>query len=205
MKKITRNEARNAGFLYYFTGKPCSNGHTSERYVSTCACVSCNSSRSDQKKDWYRKNKEKVIKRVSEHYQKNRQEKIAYQCDYQKRNLKKIQNHRKRRMKSDPVYAIKERVRCLIKESVRKSSARKYTKTAEILGCSVVELREHIERQFLRGMSWENMGEWHIDHIVPISSASSEEEVIALNHHTNLRPLWARENLRKSNKMEFLI
>ena len=51
-------------------------------------------------------------------------------------------------------------------------------------------------------MTWENQGEWHFDHIIPISSAQTEEEVIKLNHYTNFQPLWAEDNLRKSNKIE---
>jgi hypothetical protein len=50
-------------------------------------------------------------------------------------------------------------------------------------------------------MSWENRSEWHIDHIVPLSSAKSEAEIIFLNHYSNLQPLWAKDNIQKSNKM----
>jgi hypothetical protein len=51
-------------------------------------------------------------------------------------------------------------------------------------------------------MSWENQGEWHLDHIMPISLAKTEEEVIKLNHYTNFQPLWAEDNVRKSNKYD---
>jgi hypothetical protein len=50
-------------------------------------------------------------------------------------------------------------------------------------------------------MSWENRDEWHIDHIIPLSSANSEEELYKLCHYTNLQPLWAEENIKKSNKI----
>jgi len=50
-------------------------------------------------------------------------------------------------------------------------------------------------------MSWENQGEWHFDHIIPISLAKTEAAVLALNHYTNLRPLWGNENIAKSNKV----
>ena len=49
-------------------------------------------------------------------------------------------------------------------------------------------------------MTFENHGEWHLDHIKPISLAKSEEEIIELNHYTNFQPLWAKDNLSKSNK-----
>jgi hypothetical protein len=65
------------------------------------------------------------------------------------------------------------------------------------------EAKLHIEKQFKPGMNWLNhsLHGWHIDHIIPMASATTEEEVIKLNHYTNLQPLWASENIKKSNKM----
>ena len=58
----------------------------------------------------------------------------------------------------------------------------------------------HLSNMFLDGMSFDNYGEWHIDHIVPLVTAKTEEEVIKLNHYTNLQPLWAKDNLSKGGK-----
>jgi len=77
----------------------------------------------------------------------------------------------------------------------------KNSKTYDILGCTPQELKEHLEKQFVEGMTWENRGEWHIDHIIPLSSAKNEDEVYRLCHFTNLQPLWALDNLKKSNKL----
>jgi hypothetical protein len=77
----------------------------------------------------------------------------------------------------------------------------KKNKTFEIIGCFPKELKEHLEKQFSNGMTWENRNEWHIDHIIPLSSANSEEEVYKLCHYTNLQPLWKEDNLKKSNKL----
>ena len=77
----------------------------------------------------------------------------------------------------------------------------KRSKTFDILGVDFDTFKKHIERQFTKGMTWNNHGEWHYDHIIPISSAKTEEEVIKLNHYTNFQPLWAEDNLRKSNKI----
>ena len=80
-------------------------------------------------------------------------------------------------------------------------------RTEHVLGYSRYELRSHIERQFLKGMSWDNHGEWHIDHITPISvfleQGISDPRVI--NCLTNLKPIWAKDNLSKNNKLEYLI
>jgi hypothetical protein len=78
-------------------------------------------------------------------------------------------------------------------------------RTAQVLGCSPQELRRHIELQFAKGMGWHNRTEWHVDHIVPLASAQSEDELFALMHFTNLRPIWGVDNLKKSAKKLFLI
>jgi hypothetical protein len=71
--------------------------------------------------------------------------------------------------------------------------------TLEYVGCNLQELREHLEKQFNNGMTWENQGQWHIDHIRPCASfdLSKEEERHKCFHYTNLQPLWAFDNLSK--------
>jgi hypothetical protein len=76
----------------------------------------------------------------------------------------------------------------------------------EIIGCSKDDLRKHLESNFRRGMTWQNYGSyWHIDHIVPLISAKSPEEVKKLCHWTNLQPLTAFENISKGSKMPLAI
>ena len=77
----------------------------------------------------------------------------------------------------------------------------KKNKTFEIVGCEPNELKMYLEKQFVVGMSWENRNEWHIDHIIPLSSAKTEDELYKLCHYTNLQPLWVVENIQKSNKI----
>lgn len=74
-----------------------------------------------------------------------------------------------------------------------------------MLGYTPAQLREHIERQFLPGMSWENRAKWQVDHITPISTAKTLEDIIALNQLSNLRPLWALNNNQKNNRRQHLI
>ena len=69
--------------------------------------------------------------------------------------------------------------------------------TFELVGCQLPELRQHLEAQFTAGMSWANYGSWHVDHVKPLSKATSREELASLCHYTNLQPLWARDNLKK--------
>ena len=97
----------------------------------------------------------------------------------------------------------KRKVRQLLANSIRNRGYSKTSKTFEILGCDYDTFVKHIERQFKGGMNWSNYGlrGWHYDHLMPISSAASNEDIIRLNHYTNIRPLWATENLIKSDKI----
>ena len=78
---------------------------------------------------------------------------------------------------------------------------KKNSKTQEMLGVDWEVCKAHIERQFTKDMTWDNQGEWHIDHIIPLSSANTEEELKKLCHYSNLQPLWAVDNLIKSAKI----
>lgn len=107
---------------------------------------------------------------------------------------------------SDPVFNLQSTIRNRMNEAIRNRSYTKRSKTLEVLGCDWDFLKSHIERQFLKGMTWEKMGsEIHIDHITPFASAKTEAEVISLSHFTNLRPMWAKENQSKGAKITHLI
>jgi len=73
-----------------------------------------------------------------------------------------------------------------------------------MLGCSIDFLKQYISNKFDKNMSWDNYGlyGWHIDHIIPLSSAKNKEELEKLCHYSNLQPLWAKDNLQKSNKIK---
>lgn len=122
-------------------------------------------------------------------------------------NRTRIAATKKVRRHSRPDLQLRGRMARAVRRAL--AGAKNGGKTFALLGYSLNELRTHLERQFLKGMSWENIGEWHIDHIVPLSSfeitnaqCDGFRRAWAL---TNLRPLWAGENVRKSSKREFLI
>lgn len=115
----------------------------------------------------------------------------------------KFKEYRRSRKANDPLYklAVTLRVRLYLalKNNQRTGSA------IRDLGCSVKELKAHIERQFREGMSWDNWKHdgWHIDHIIPLSSfdLTNREELLKAVNYSNLQPLWAEENFEKSNKV----
>lgn len=111
----------------------------------------------------------------------------------------------RKRLRLRPEKAAAERISRMLSHALAKVGAVKSGSTFSMLGYSPAELKAHLERQFGKGMSWDNRGDWEIDHIVPISSATSVEEVIALNQLSNLRPLWKPQNGRKHAKRMHLI
>lgn len=226
MKIISRKDAKSLGLTYYFTGKPCKRGHVAARLSSSANCVECKSvlsssdSYKEQKKKYqkgyYRKNISKQAEYHKNYRSKNREELREKQKIFRKHNPFSVKSYKekgyqrrldqlKSRYCNDPFFAIKCRLRCRVRAAFRNKGYAKSSKTAAILGCDWKTLKLHIERQFTKNMTWENRSEWHIDHIVPLASAKTEEDVIALNHYTNLRPIWARENISKGAKMEFLL
>jgi hypothetical protein len=133
---------------------------------------------------------------------------IAYRkTDEYRIELKKKDNERryerwKFKFKNDPLFALKKRLRTLIRGSFRKSGYTNFkARTEEIVGISFNEFKVYMESKFVDGMNWGNRDLWHIDHIIPLSTANSEQELIALSHYTNLQPLWAMDNLKKGNKI----
>lgn len=219
--KTTRQEAKDVGDSRYFTGKPCKHGHTSPRRTKDGNCVQCTQVKATKryysdterfKSDArlrYKEDPEKFKSRRAAYHAANPEPAREYRRKYWIENkgelVKKNTAYVKARLKVDPVFAVSRRMRTMIGNCLRVGGFKKTSRTAEILGCDWQFFKAHIERQFLSGMTWANMGKWHIDHITPMASAGTQEEAIALNHVTNLRPIWGVDNLAKHAKIEFLI
>jgi len=172
-------------------------------------------------KIYYENNKEKIIQWNKEwsktYYQNNKEKILNVKKLYNENNKEKINERRKnytnKRMKSDPLFKLSKNIRTLICNAIRNNSHKKKIKTELILGCKFYEFKTHLESKFQPWMNWDNHGNpkdgifelnktWDIDHIIPVSSAKTEEEIIKLNHYTNLQPLCSYTNRNiKKNKL----
>jgi hypothetical protein len=159
--------------------------------------------------EYYAANRGAIKERSRAWGQSNRQRKAAANREWNKANPDQARRHQrayeKRKRESDPVHAMKERIGAAIRQSLIKGGYTKKNRVHDIIGCTFADFAKHIERQFAKGMTWANRSEWHLDHIIPISSAQSEADVIRLHHFTNLRPLWAHENAAKGDAMVVLL
>ena len=138
-----------------------------------------------------------MSEKLKKFYKDNPEKRKEYRQNYKLRKHKQ----RKERRNSDSVFNLVNRMRCRIWKYLTLFNITKKNKTFEIVGCTPEFLKEYLEKKFKDGMSWESRHLFHIDHIIPLSSAKTEKELYKLCHYTNLQPLWVDENLKKSNKI----
>jgi len=158
-----------------------------------------NPKRKDNKKKYYQKYKEKIKERSKRWYKENRKEALDNKKEYAKNNRGIINKSRRNRYYSDVIYKLERNIRGTILKALKRNGYTKKSRTYEIIGCSFEEFKIYIEEQFKEGMHWENHGEWHLDHKIPISWADSEDKIYELSKFTNFQPLWSEENLKKKN------
>ena len=121
---------------------------------------------------------------------------------YARKHKDEIKALQRNKYKNDPIYRLQMVIRTTVKKVLKKKGYEKNSSTEEILGISYQELGLYLKGLLPDGLSLEKA---HVDHIVPLSLAQTEEEVLALNHHSNLRPLSAKENLLKGSKLDLTI
>lgn len=116
--------------------------------------------------------------------------------------LKKCIAYNKKKYNTDPYFKVVCYIRTRISKLLKQKNADKYNKFYTYLGCSKQDFILYFQAKFKEGMTWENHGEWHIDHIKPCASFNllDENEQKKCFHYTNLQPLWASENLSKGSK-----
>lgn len=158
----------------------------------------------ERKKIYENKNSDKLKKNHRDYYAKNKEI-----CK------KRVAIYRKNRCSIDQLFKLTCIIRSVTSKAITNAGYFKNNKTKEILGCSYEEFKLHLESKFESWMNWNNYGNpkdgilelnktWDIDHIIPLSSAKTEEDIIKLSHYTNLKPLCSKFNRQvKKNKLTF--
>lgn len=152
-----------------------------------------------------------IIKPIDDFWRQNGNSR-GYRCKECSSNYRKSEQYKKQirnwensyrrnKRKNDINYYLRTKIRSRILRALKRNS--KKDSSYQLLGCSIQFLKEYLESKFQQGMSWNNRDKWHIDHILPCSSfdLSKEENQRKCFHYSNLQPLWAKDNLLKSDKI----
>ena len=167
----------------------------------------------DKKKEYENNNKEKINERQKEYRNSNKSIIAEKQKKWYKDNIDFVRernyNYYKMKMATDPIFKLKKQLKGLIRDSLRSQGLKKSDRTINVLGCTFEEFKLHLESKFEPWMNWNNKGlyngelnyGWDIDHITPTSSGSTYEEIITLNHYTNLQPLcgYYNRHIKRNN------
>jgi len=154
-------------------------------------------------KEYREKNREKKAEYNREYCLANKEKNAKRNREYGRANRDKIAKRKRERRRADPEYRLEGNLRSRLGAAIRHGHGRKCESSLELTGCTWAELRSHLESQFTDGMTWENYGKWHVDHIRPCASFDltvDKEQKICFNY-SNLQPLWAEDNLTKSDKL----
>ena len=160
-------------------------------------------------KRYYKKNKQSVDKYRSKWAKENRDHLREYHKKWREENndqwLETKRNYERNRKASDPIYKLIGNFRTAIWTTLKENNIEKNGHYFDVLGYTPEELKEHLEKQFTDGITWDNYGEWHIDHIIPISSFNFttmyDKEFKQCWELSNLQPMWGPENIKKSNNI----
>jgi hypothetical protein len=181
-----------------------------QSYCKECRKTAHNSNKNKARKhEWYLKNKDLTIERSKRRIITDKDAIKGYKIKYYSNNKEKVKSKSATRykiIKDTPEFKEQRRIRnikwrsenkhivtwrSLLKTVLKKIDRNKTDKTIRMLGYSAEEFRNYIESLWLPGMSWQNHGEWHIDHIKPIYTYDKTTDVKIINALSNLRPLWA--------------
>ena len=147
---------------------------------------------------WRAENPEKAKQDSAKWRAENPEKKKALDAKWRAENPEKVKKTNAKWRAKDPLIRLQQNMRSSCSRVVKQLSlGKKPMSTFKWIGCSPEEFKARLESLFTEGMTWQNYGEWHVDHIRPICSFTAEEWE-QVNHYTNLRPLWAEDNLTKS-------
>lgn len=167
-----------------------------EFYSSRTSCRTCEVARSS---NWNKNNKEKHRLAEKKHRDNNKEKVSQNKKKYVASNWEKVKINHKKYLNNNSNALMASRLRTRLYNAIKKRSLG----MKDLLGCDYTYLVGYLESKFQPGMSWDNYGQWHIDHITPLSSfkLQNHEQLKKACHYTNLQPLWAKDNLVKGNKL----
>ena len=178
-------------------------------YIYKGKYVYCLQCQQERRRLYYLNNKEHELK-VNKLWKENNSErakkiyKLWIKNNPEKKNFNQ-RKYRKNRKNRDPMFKVLNNLRTRIHEVLTAKYIVKEATTKKLTGCTLEYLKNYLEKKFKDGMNWDNYGQWHIDHIRPCASFNlldPIEQKICF-HYTNLQPLWAEDNLKKSNKENY--
>ncbi len=154
----------------------------------------------------YQKQYRKAHQQESQQYQqiyRKKTKEIAkqYKKEWFQKNKSKINEAAKERRKVDLQFKLAHYLRSRLRKALQQNY--KSGSAVRDLGCTIPELKQYLEVRFKPGMTWDNYGEWHIDHIIPLASFNLQnpKQLLKAVHYTNLQPLWGLENILKKDKI----
>lgn len=167
--------------------------------------------RKDYFKKYNKKYRENHREQLKKYNQDNKDKFKQYKKKYRENHKEKIQEYdsqyRKQRKTNDYLFKMNHQIRNLIRISFKRKSYIKANKTEEILGCKMEYFINYLiktyENNYNEKWEWDYLKNTHIDHIIPLSTAKSEKDIIKLNHYTNLQLLKAEDNMQKSDKLDW--
>jgi hypothetical protein len=160
-------------------------------------------------KKWREKNKETLKEYVKNWYEQNKESRKEYLKEYREKNIDKIRktkrDYERNRKAIDPLYKLISNFRTAIYQVLKESNIEKNKHYFDVLQYTPEELITHLENKFTDKMSWDNYGDWHVDHKLPITyfniQEMGDEEFMRCWSLDNLQPMWGFDNIFKSNKI----
>ncbi len=149
----------------------------------------------------YDNNKDVILEKIRIYHNLNKEDIKIYTKGWQQNNKEWINNYSSERYKNDIEFKLKLNLRNTLKNKIKAVGARKYKSSLKLTGCSIIDLKHHLESLFLPEMCWENHGYiWEIDHIIPCSRFNLllEEEQQKCFHYSNLQPLFKTTEIAES-------
>ena len=191
------------------TCKQCIKKDTREYYLNNKEAIISKKDKEKEKEKsskFYKENKIEILKKMSESYFSNSDKFNERGREYYEKNksniLERQKNQKREKRRLNPKMRTIDNLRRRTNSAIKEKGWTKNSRTREILGIDYCGLISYIESKLTKGMTMDRLGrEIHIDHIIPLDSATTEEELVKLCHYTNLQPLWAKDNLTKSNKI----